>query len=46
MKFIETLKKIEIIILGKRNQKSAKPTGHWQQYRKPKQSKTLKKFSK
>ena len=40
MKFIETLKKIEIIILGKRNQKSAKPKGHWQQYRKPKQSKT------
>ena len=37
MKFIETLKKIEIIILGKRNQKFAKPTSHWQQYRKPKQ---------
>jgi len=37
MKFIETLKKIEIFILGKRNQESAKPTSHWQQYRKPKQ---------
>ena len=37
MKFIETLKNMEIIILGKRNQKSAKPTSHWQQYRKPKQ---------
>ena len=37
MKFIETLKKIEIIILVKRNQKYAKPKSHWQKYRKPKQ---------
>ena len=36
MKFLETLKKIEIIILGKRNQEPAKPADHWQQYRKTK----------
>ena len=36
MKFFETLKKIETIILGKLNQEPEKPADHWQQYRKTK----------
>jgi|TARA_B100001105_G_scaffold190588_1_gene154813 hypothetical protein len=36
MKFIETLKNMEILILGHRTRESVKPADHWQQYRKPK----------
>tara|TARA_B100001123_G_C14985833_1_gene897560 strand:- start:197 stop:319 length:123 start_codon:yes stop_codon:yes gene_type:complete len=36
MKFIETLKKIEIMILGNSTLKSEKQTRHWQKYRKSK----------
>jgi len=31
MKFIETLKKVQIVILGEK-----KPKDHWKKYRKPK----------
>tara|TARA_Y100001968_G_scaffold158559_1_gene144979 strand:- start:234 stop:347 length:114 start_codon:yes stop_codon:yes gene_type:complete len=35
MLFLKTLKKVENIILGKKND-SIKPRDHWKKYRKPK----------
>ena len=35
MSFLKTLKKVENIILGKKNN-SIKPKDHWKKYRKPK----------
>ena len=36
MKLLETIKNMEILILGHRTRELVKPADHWQQYRKPK----------